>query len=242
MLVMTRDGGDERTARLAAEAGKTRPAQRFPVAEDILIMSPQTSTHVDALCHVIVNGQLYNGFSEDEVRSRGARKCGIENMGGVVNTGYLLDIPGSLRGRVLGPGDPITSAMLKHACEVQGIRTFVQGATVLIRTGWRQNAPTVDAYMASGPGITEEAARWLADQDVAIVGADTMGVEQQPSPDELRGVPAHEVLLNQCGIYLVEQMNLEDLAIDRLFAFAFILCPLPLVGASGSPVRPIAVG
>ena len=57
----------------------------------------------------------------------------------------------------------------------------------------------------------------------------------------MRCCPAHRVLLVEHGIHIIETLNLEELAYARVYEFAFVLAPLPLVGATGSPVRPLAV-
>ena len=51
----------------------------------------------------------------------------------------------------------------------------------------------------------------------------------------------HVLMLVDHGIHLIEVMRLEDLARDRVYEFVFIAAPLPMAGATGSPVRPLAI-
>jgi kynurenine formamidase len=235
-LVMTRDGGDDILRR------RTRGGPPVPAfAEDLLFISPQAGTHVDALCHVFRDGKMYNGYESIEVTSTGSRRCGVQNMGSVVTIGALFDLtavtaPGELVG-----GVEVTVAMLERAAADRGFRTLPPGSAALLYTGWRTTAGSDRAFMAAAPGISMDAARWLADQDVAIVGADTMGVEVGPSGSDTSAIPVHEFLMAECGIYLLELLELEALAKAEVGQFAFVMCPLAITGATGSPVRPIAI-
>jgi kynurenine formamidase len=91
------------------------------------------------------------------------------------------------------------------------------------------------------PGVGEVGAQWLADRRVHAAGADTIAFERLPPGGGHSLLPAHRILLVENGIYLIEAMNLDGLAAARAYEFMFVLAPLALVGATGSPVRPLAV-
>jgi len=115
-----------------------------------------------------------------------------------------------------------------------------------VRTGWQQVLESdADAYHASAPGIGVEAAMLLAGEDVALVGSDTMVVEVQSGDgtyDHASKAPiVHRLMIRDHGIYLVELLQLEDLAKDRVHEFMFVLAPLRLAGATASPVNAIAI-
>ncbi len=116
------------------------------------------------------------------------------------------------------------------------------GDAVLVRTGWWESHGDADDYFADEPGITEDAARWLAARDVSVVGADNYAVEQQSAEP---GFPAHLVLLHQHGVPLAENVVLAELAgelaAQARSTFLLVLAPVPLVGSTGSPVAPVAV-
>jgi kynurenine formamidase len=90
------------------------------------------------------------------------------------------------------------------------------------------------------PGVTEGAARWLADRGVLATGADTTAYEQIPPGAGHRVLPVHRILLVENGIYIIEHLDLEQAAREGLTEFTFVLAPLRIVGGTGSPVRPLA--
>jgi kynurenine formamidase len=229
---MGRDGGDY-------AAGSKRPGG-FQFAEDTVVMPLHIGTHVDALCHAWYDDKMYNGFSGNDVRSvRGAEKLGMEKMPPVVTRGILLDIV-KLKGGVLVPGEVIDRADLEAAAAAAGV-TPGRGDAVLIRTGWLESQkgvkqPSFDVE----PGIEIEAARWLAEAGVAIVGADNFAVEVLPFA-EGTVFPVHQLLIRDYGMPLLEGMMLDPLVASGRHEFLFIASPLPIVGATGSPLAPVAV-
>ena len=91
-------------------------------------------------------------------------------------------------------------------------------------------------------GLSLEAAKWLAeDQRVMLLGADNLGLENFPSADAANFAPVHAYLLAQRGVSFMEALWLEDLAKDAVHEFLFIAAPLKMRGATGSPVRPLAI-
>lgn len=91
------------------------------------------------------------------------------------------------------------------------------------------------------PGPGEDAARWLADRHVRLAGGETIAFEQIPAGAGHRRLPVHRVLLVEAGIHIVETMQLTPLLEAGATEFLFVLTPLRIVGATGSPVRPLAV-
>ncbi len=229
---MGRDGGDY-------AAGAKRPGG-FQFAEDTLILPLHTGTHIDALCHAWCDDHLYNGFPGSSVRSTTrALRCGVEKLPPLVTRGVLLDIV-RLRGAVAAPGETIGCAEVQAAAEQAGI-TLQSGDAVLIRTGWLESqdrARGVD--FNSEPGIDEAAALWLAESGAALVGADNFAIEVLPFPPGTV-FPVHQRLIRDYGISLLEGMVLRPLADTGATAFLFVATPLPVVGATGSPVAPVAV-
>ena len=113
---------------------------------------------------------------------------------------------------------------------------------MLIRTGHGQLWMKDNAAFAAGePGIGMDAARWLGDRKIVLVGTDTWATEVVPPEDPERPFPVHLMLLVRHGIYNLENLDLEELARDKVYEFAFIFAPLRLKGATGSPGNPIAV-
>jgi kynurenine formamidase len=113
-----------------------------------------------------------------------------------------------------------------------------------VRSGWGRRWGDREAFVghASGvPGPGAEAARWLAAQRPRAVGADTIAFERLAPGSGHALLPAHVILLVEHGIHIIETLDLETLAAAAVHEFAFVLAPLPLVGATGSPVRPLAI-
>jgi kynurenine formamidase len=111
---------------------------------------------------------------------------------------------------------------------------------VLIRTGWAQYWKDPIKYVAhekGAPGVNLEGAKWLVRNGTAFTGSDTTAYEQTPTQD----LPVHVFLLTQNGIQLMEMLNLEGIAKDRVYEFLFVALPLKIVGGTASPVRPIAI-
>ena len=133
-------------------------------------------SHIDALCHVFVDGQMYNGFPATDVTSRGAQRNSIEAaFGGIVGRGVLLDIP-RLRGvEWLEPGDAISPDELDAACAAQQV-AVEPGDILLVATGRdarRAAARPVGSRTESGlAGLDPECIPWLHEHDPAVLGSD----------------------------------------------------------------------
>ena len=215
-------------------------------ANDIISMGTHVGTHVDALSHVSQDGKLFGGLDAAEALEGGRyAQLGAHTIEPMVRRGVLLDVPSALGVDRLEAGQEITVDHLEATLSAQGTR-IESGDVVLIRSGWGQHFDNGDGDTFRGlstgvPGVGEAGASWLAAKDVHAVGADTIAFERL-APGAGHGLlPAHRVLLVESGIYIIETLDLEGLAAARAHEFLFILSPLPLFGATGSPVRPLAV-
>ena len=162
-------------------------------------------------------------------------------MGPVYTRGVLLDVARTGGVRRLPVGYEITQKDLQEALQETGLE-IQTGDVVLIHTGhgnlWMRDN---EEYAKGEPGIGMGAARWLTDCKVAMIGADTWGIEVMPSPDPQQAAPVHHWTLTRHGVYHLENLNLTKLAADKVYEFALIYIPLPFKGATGSPGGPIAV-
>lgn len=228
--LMGRDGGDY-------AAGARRPGG-FQFSEDTLIMPLHTGTHVDALCHCWYDDALYNGFSGDTVRSKGAERLGIHKMPPVVARGVLLDFV-AMRGGPLPDGTAISADLLREAIGRTGTE-LRQGDVALLRTGWQESLFNRAPDYQAEPGIDLEAGMVLAQAGVAMVGADNYAVEVLPFA-EGTVFPVHQRLIRDFGIPFLEGLVLKPLAEASATAFLFIAAPLPVKGGTGSPLTPVAV-
>lgn len=228
---MGRDGGDY-------AAGGGRPGG-FQFAEDSLVMPLHFGTHIDALCHAWYQDTLYNGFPSTGIRSTtGADRCGIDKMGPIVSRGVLLDLVAAT-GQPLACGETISSDMLQGAAARTGVHVE-RGDVVLIRTGWVETKLSSPDYYDGEPGIDVAAARWLAESGVAAVGSDNFAIESIPFPPN-QVFPVHQCLIRDYGIALMEGLMLAQLGNIEASTFLFMAAPLPIRGATGSPLVPLAV-
>ncbi|MFJ2419739.1 cyclase family protein [Streptomyces brevispora] len=215
-------------------------------ANDMLVMGTHVGTHIDALAHVSHNGKLHGGADARTACVGGVYPDhGVHTIAPMVRRGVLLDVPAALGTEVCEPGHEITVADLEAAERLQGT-PVERGDVVLIRSGWgrRFDGPDRDNFIGhdSGvPGVGEAGARWLAARAVHAAGADSIAFEHLAPGAGHASLPAHRVLLVEAGIYIIETLDLEEIAAQRVHEFTFVLSPLPLFGATGSPVRPLAV-
>ena len=202
----------------------------------------QMGTQFDGLAHQQLGPYLYNCVEAEKVARRGGfTRLGVEKAGSFFARGVLLDIA-ALKGVDMLPDDyMITVADIEAAMARQNVEVR-KGDAVLIRTGWGRLWTVDNARFIKGePGIGLEAAEFLVKRNVMMVGSDNWAVEVRPYPDRGLFLPVHGYLLNVNGIYLIENLDLEALARDKVNEFAFVVAPLKLRGGTGSSVAPIAV-
>jgi kynurenine formamidase len=96
-------------------------------------------------------------------------------------------------------------------------------------------------YNSGCPGIGVPATEWLAKQDPILFGADTFPVEVVPNPDKNISLPIHQLALAVYGIFLLENLKLDELAAKKAYEFAFVMQPLKIKGGTGSTVAPMAI-
>jgi kynurenine formamidase len=214
-------------------------------ALELLSMGGHTGTHIDALCHAAYDGRLHGGIDASEACHGGRfNQLGVETITPIVCRGVLLDVPRATERSALDPGEAVTAADLERTCEAQ-LTDVGAGDALLIRTGWPVGRLESEELMhgtASGvPGPDLSAAEWMADRGVRVTGADTLAYEHLPPGRGHAELPVHVSLLVEHGIPIIELLDLEELADARVFDFLFVASPLNMVGATGSPLRPIAV-
>jgi kynurenine formamidase len=200
-----------------------------------IITSEHAGTHIDALTHQAVDLKLCGGIdAQTTAGPHGYTELGVETIAPIVARGWLIDL-----GEV-EPGGWISLEEVQRAAEAQGVRP-ARGDVVLARTGNGAHWDDPERYLR-GSGMKGEVSQWLADVGVAAVGADNVGWDAMGvDPDLGIGLPGHVILLVRSGIYIVENMFLEELAAAGVHQFNFVCTPLKIRGATGSPVRPLAL-
>ncbi len=226
--------------------GDTVRADGGSAANDMIAMGTHVGTHVDALSHVSQDGRLYGDLDAAEALEGGRYLAlGAHTIEPMVRRGILLDVPGALGVGRLDPGHEITVADLESTAAQQH-SSIEPGDVVLVRSGWGQHFDSGEHDLFRGqtsgvPGVGAAGASWLAQHQVHAVGADTIAFECLAPGAGHAVLPAHRVLLVEHGIYIIETMQLEEIARGGVHEFVFVLSPLAFVGATGSPVRPLAL-
>ncbi len=213
-------------------------------ANEMLVLGGHTGTHLDGLAHVSQDGRLH-GDLDATATQRGGRfsALGIETVAPIYGRGILLDVAGYRGVDVLPPGERITGDELAGVARAEGIAA--DGAVaILVRSGWARYWADPAQYLGQDggvPGPDVSAAAWMAEFGPRVTAHDSMAYEWLAPGAGHSLLPAHRVLLVERGIHIIENIDLEALAADRVYEFLFVCLPLQFVGATGSPVRPIAV-
>ncbi|WP_328626727.1 cyclase family protein [Streptomyces sp. NBC_00353] len=216
-------------------------------SDDVVTLGLQAATHWDALTHASHSGQIYNGRPADTVTAHGgAQFSSIAAPPHLVSRGVLLDVARA-RGVDRLPGDhAVTPEDLDAAEEFGGIRVRA-GDIVLVRTGQIQVYLAGDkhAYAYPSPGLSIRTPEWFHARDVAAVANDTLTFEIFPAEIEDLWLGVHALDLVEMGMLQGQNWNLEGLstacAEAKRYGFLLSAMPEPFVGATGTPVAPVAV-
>ncbi|MER5546834.1 cyclase family protein [Streptomyces sp. NPDC002589] len=216
-------------------------------SDDMVTMGLQAGTHWDALTHVSHSGKVYNGRPAHTVTAHGgAEFAGIDKARHIVSRGVLLDVARARGVDRLDGGHAVTPEDLDAAEELAG--TAVRsGDVVLVRTGQVQVCLAGDrhGYGYPSPGLSIRTPEWFHARDVAAVANDTLTFEIFPPESENLWLPVHALHLVEMGMLQGQNWNLEELstACGEAGRYAFLLSamPEPFVGATGTPVAPVAV-
>lgn len=219
-----------------------QPSRQATFADDVVMMHTHGTTHIDALCHVYLGDTLYNGHPATSILPGGAQRCGIERVGPLVGRGVLLDVAGYRGVTRLEGGEAIEPDELDACARRQGVR-LAAGDVVLVRTGWWQlfgeGGAARERFYQTEPGVSPACGPWFHDHDFVALGADNPAVEVVR--DWTAPLLVHRDVIWGCGGYLLEFLDLEALATERVYEFLFVATPLRLTGGIGSPIVPLAI-
>lgn len=204
-------------------------------------MYAHTGTHIDALSHFGLQGRIYNGFkTEDHLGDRGWRKAGIEKFPPIIARGVLVDVARYKGLEVLPESYGITVEDIQGTLRAQNV-VLEDGDVVMVRTGRMRWFKDNDKYMHNTPGLTRESANFLADRGAIVIGVDNISTDVWPAQESKNWIPVHSAMLSQRGVPIMQNVNLETLAADRVYQFAWFGAPLKLRGSDGAPMRPVAI-
>ncbi len=211
------------------------------IGEDYLALSSHTVTHMDALAHIWLDGQLYNGFSDQSVQTyKGAVRCGIDKTKVLAGRAVLLDMARHFGVDYIEPPRMISAGDLLDCAGQQGVEIRA-GDTLLFRTGWlRVFYEDKDRWLAGQPGLALDACRLIGERDIVAVGSDNATIEAVPYENDVF-LQGHVELIRNLGVHLMELMALDEMAADQAYEAFLVVAPLVIKGAMGSPVNPIAI-
>lgn len=198
---------------------------------------------LDGLGHLGEAGVYYNcNKAVDFVDISGLKKLGTEKVPPLIGRGVLLDMARHFGVATMASGQGITSADIRAAAKAQGVK-IRQGDVVLLHTGWTDGMLSSDpeAWASGEPGLTNEAAAYLASLNPMAVGADTWGVEVVPPVQGDRVFYGHVEFLKKNGIYILETMNTGRLAKEGVHEFMFVLGQARIKGTVQMIINPVAL-
>lgn len=205
-------------------------------------------THVDALCHLMVQGAMYNGIPAAEVRSDGAKRNTVMTIAeGIVGRGVLLDVPGVRGVPFLDGGEMVHRRDLEDAETREGVHVEA-GDILLVSTGRDERRAAHGGVLdpADGfAGLHPDCLGWLHDRGVAVLGSDGISDPMPGLQVPNWPYPIHQIGITAIGLHLVDNLALSSLTVlcggRGAWAFLFMLAPLRVPGATGCPVNPLAV-
>ena len=242
--------------------GESPPGQLSFTAEVMDFSGQHGAPSIDAIGHIGRNGLLFGGVDAAQATSdpNGIGASGVGAHLGIdhypldllVNRGVLLDVARMIQGdsRPLPAKYEIKAAHLEQAAKLQRVK-LKAGDTVFIRTGWGQYFNSNNALYAGGnsPGPGLDAAAFLIKHGARVVGDDTLTFEQRPpkavfnenGTQRVEIFPVHMKIIADSGIFIIENLNLEELSEAKAYEFVVVVPPLLVKGGTGSALRAFAL-
>ena len=207
--------------------------------DDIIAGWVGIGSQLDGLGHIGIDGLYYNcNKAADFAKTDGLTKLGIEKVPAIATRGVLLDMAGYFKTDIVKEGTAFNRAEIEGAMKRQGIKSIEKGDVVLFYTGWTKLIGKDNKrYGSVEPGLGMEGAKYLASLEVAMIGADNWGLEVIPFEKDAGIFEVHQILLPLNGIYILENMNTEEMVKDQAWEFLFTLGPSRITGAVRSSNR-----
>ena len=215
---------------------------KFNYFDDYMAGWMGVGSQIDGLGHAGTDGVFYNGFKgKDFGKVDGLTSMGVEDYPPIVTRGVLIDMAACMGHKIV----PVTTVFNRQNimdCEKQQGISIERGDVVLLHSGWINMLETdPDTFGEVEPGIGSDGAKYLVEKEILAVGSDSWGLEIWPGEDPKVFDPVHQMLLNQNGIYILENMDTRELAADKGYEFMFVLGPARISGAVQMIINPIAI-
>lgn len=224
-------------------AGVTLGDSRTTYNDDIIMGWVGVGTGIDGLGHVGIDNVYFNcNRAADFVAPNGLKKLGVENIPAVATRAVLLDMAGYFNTDIVREGTAFNRREIEGAMKRQGIKAIEKGDVVLFYTGWlKLIGKDNKRYEDGNPGLGIDGAKYLASLGVAIAGADNENLEAVPFEKGAGVFEVHQILLAQNGIYIIENLNLEEMVKDKAWESFFTLGAPRITGGVQSIVNPVAI-
>lgn len=216
--------------------------ERYSYCGDSIHLYTHCGTHVDTLNHLGHDGLFWNGWTADkDLGSRIWNKGGLDKYPPIIARGVLLDVPGMHGVDELEAGYAITPKDLQDTIAKQGVE-LRKGDVVLVRSGRMRAWPDFDGYLQRPPGINLPSAKWLCEEAGAMcIAGDSIGLEVMPWDEPDAFLPVHAYMFATAGAQIIEVVDMEEIAAEKQYEFAFLGFPMKLRGATGAPMPSYAV-
>ncbi len=224
-------------------AGTTLGPKKLTYNDDIISGWVGIGSQVDGFGHIGIDNLYFNCNKAAEfVQVDGLKKLGIETIPAIATRAVLLDMAGYVGSDPVKEGTAFNRAEIEGAMKKQGIKSIDKGDVVLFYTGWTKLIGKEDKrYNTAEPGLGVEGAKYLASLGVAMIGADTWGLEVIPFEKDSGPFEVHQTLLPMNGIYILENMNTEEMVKDKAWESLFTLGPPRITGGVQAMINPIAI-
>lgn len=210
---------------------------------ELVITPMHLGTHIDAFCHCTIGdeGAFYNDYTSSKyTTSFGPVKCDVSKIPPMVLRGVLLDMAGYKGVDHIENNYIVTAEDVEGCAKWEGVE-LKPGDAVCVRLGekWPEGC-------CGDAGLGVSAARYLVEEGGAIVVGDDMACIDGFNADGSsswpnHGQPVHHYLLVQNGVHIIEYLQLDELAKDKVYEFCFVCLPSKIKGATGMFIRPIAI-
>jgi kynurenine formamidase len=225
------------------ENGVSLGATKTNYNDDIIMGWVGIGSQLDGLGHIGTANVYYNcNKAGDFVTAGGLKKLGIEQVPAIATRGVILDMVGLMGKDPVPEGTAFNRKEIDAAIARQGIKPIGKGDVVIFYTGWTKLIGKDDKrYGSVEPGLGVDGARYLTSLNVAMVGSDTWGLEVIPFEVPTNVFHVHQILLQETGTYILENVNAEEAVKDKVYEGLFTLGPSRITGAVQAIINPIFI-
>jgi kynurenine formamidase len=221
---------------------RTFGSNKFTYVDDQLIGWTGVGSQINGLAHYGRDNTHYNGHKVDEFLSiSGVKSLGLEKLPPLVARGVLLDMRPYYDEEIIPEGTTFNKKEIDRALKDKNL-SIKKGDVVLFCTGWSDlMGNDNERYLAGGPGVGKEGARYLAEKGIVAIGADNWSFEAVPHEDKNEAFPINQMMATEYGVHVLENILCDELASDEVYEFMFVLGHPKYRGSTQVQINPIAI-